>query len=50
MVGMETEQAARCPKCKSEKVKNVGMNYPKEYECNHCKYTFIKSRQALIDE
>lgn len=47
---METEEAKMCPKCGSENIKVMNMNYPKAYECDDCKYTFIKSRQALIDE
>ena len=50
MICMESDQATTCPKCMSENVKIINMNYPKAYECEDCKYTFIKSRQALIDE
>lgn len=47
---MEADQATGCPKCSSENIKVISMNYPKAYECKDCKYTFIKSKQALIDE
>lgn len=47
---MEADQAKDCPKCSSDKIKVVNMNYPKAYECADCKYTFIKSKQALLDE
>jgi transposase-like protein len=47
---METEDAIKCPRCNSEDINILGMNYPKAYECKKCKYTFIKGKQALIDE
>lgn len=39
-----------CPKCKSDDVKMIGMSYPNSYECNDCGHTFIKGKQALLDE
>ncbi len=39
-----------CPKCKSEYVKITGTSYPNSYECKDCNYSFIKGKQALIDE
>lgn len=47
---MEADQAIGCPKCSSDQIRVTNMNYPKAYECVVCKYTFIKSKQALIDE
>jgi len=39
-----------CPKCKSNNIKLVAVNYPNAYECQECKYGFVKGKQALIDE
>jgi hypothetical protein len=50
MIKMETENAEACPKCSSGNIKVTSMTYPKAYECGDCKYTFIKGKQALIDE
>jgi len=47
---MEAEQADKCPKCNSDRIRILNMNYPKSYECEDCKYVFVKSKQALLDE
>jgi len=44
------EEVVECKRCKSKNIKVIDMNYPKAYECDDCNYTFIKGKQALIDE
>jgi len=39
-----------CPKCSSDELQVMNPNYPKAYECNKCKYSFIKGKNALIDD
>jgi transcription elongation factor Elf1 len=40
----------KCPRCGSEKVSEVNVNFPHVLECKKCKYIFLKSPKALIDE
>ncbi|MEM7821323.1 MAG: hypothetical protein QXX38_00705 [Candidatus Aenigmatarchaeota archaeon] len=39
-----------CPKCKSQRVVILNTNYPMAYECKDCKYVWLKSQPALVDE
>ena len=44
------EFRTECPKCRSDEIRIVNMNYPKAYECDKCKYNFVIGKQSLIDE
>ncbi|HLC59532.1 MAG TPA: hypothetical protein VJH34_03340 [archaeon] len=39
-----------CPKCRSDQLTVLEAAYPESFECNNCKFIFIKIPNSLRDE